>query len=97
MNTLSTLTCAAALTLSFNFAAAQSADYPLPDLTNEQIESEYLACERLAATETLGIGTATHCSIVYEAFKARAFDGDFERLLAWWRQQQMVAAGADAP
>lgn len=97
MNTLSHLTCAAALALSFNVAAAQPANDPLPDLTNEQVESEYLECERLAAAEALGLDMASHCSIVYEAFKARAFDGDFERLLAWWHQRQVVAAEADAP
>ncbi len=97
MKTLTTLACAAALALPLSFAAAQTEDVPLPDLTNEQLEAEYLDCEREAGDGMLGIDLATHCSIVYEAFKARAFDGDFERLLAWWRQRQVVAAEPDAP
>jgi hypothetical protein len=97
MKTLTTLACAAALALPLSFTAAQTTDIPLPDLTGEQLEAEYLECERAAGDGMLGIDLATHCSIVYEAFKARAFDGDFERLLAWWRQRQVAASELDAP
>jgi hypothetical protein len=97
MKTLTTLACAAALALPSSFTAAQTADIPLPDLTSEQLEAEYLECERSAGDGMLGIDLATHCSIVYEAFKARAFDGDFERLLAWWRQRQVAGSELDAP
>lgn len=99
MKTLTSLACAAALALSFATTLAQTGtkEMPLPDLSDEQLEAEYLACERAAGEGLLGIDLATHCSIVYEAFKSRAFDGDFDRLLAWWQQHQAPADPLQAP
>jgi hypothetical protein len=67
--------------------AAPAATPPFSHATPEQLKSAYLQCERLALATPLDFGTAAQCSMVYEALKQRVFGGDFERLLAWWRQE----------
>ena len=45
--------------------------------------------EAPAATESvLDAATYQRCSAVGEELLKRGFDGDFERLLAWWRQEK---------
>ena len=60
--------------------ASGRASAPIQDL-----KRLYMACDRAAAEERLPPGEAMLCSIVYEALRHRAFDGDFEKLLAWSR------------
>lgn len=64
-----------------------------------ELKAAYLQCDRLALAQMLDFATAASCSATYEALKARVFGGDFERLLAWWRQQQdgpVAATQADS-
>lgn len=51
-----------------------------------QLKTAYLACDEEATRNVLDAGSAAICSQIAEALKARAFGGDFERLLAWWRE-----------
>ena len=99
MKTFTTLACAAllALTVATTFAQNTIHGKPLPELTDEQLETEYLACEHAAGEGLLGVDLATHCSIIYEAFKSRAFEGDFGRMLAWWHQRQGSTDPLEAP
>jgi hypothetical protein len=70
----------------------------LPALTEGPIgalKQAYLACNDAALQRALGGGEAAICSVIYEALKRRAFDGDFQRLLAWSRAadaERMAAA-----
>lgn len=73
-------------------ATAAWAGTPLQHATPAELQSTYLACDRMAMSGLLDFGTATYCSVVYEALKARVFGGDFDRLLTWHRQ-----AGTPAP
>jgi hypothetical protein len=71
----------------------------LSSVTPAQLQSAYLQCERQAQAAALDSATAATCSMIYEALKQRVFGGDFDRLLAWWRQQQAqpaAQAGATA-
>jgi hypothetical protein len=57
----------------------------------EDLKAAYLYCDRLATTELFDSSAAASSSMAYEALKARAFGGDFQRLLAWWKTQQHSA------
>jgi len=50
-----------------------------------QLKTAYLACDEQASERLLDMGSAALCSQVGEALKQRAFDGDFNRLIEWWR------------
>jgi hypothetical protein len=83
---------AAATAAAFALAgAAQAAEPRLPELTVADLKTIYLACDRAAMRGLLGAGEAARCSVVYEDLKARAFDGNFEKLLAWSREQARLA------
>ena len=81
-------TLATTLTLA---AAVQAAEPRLPGLTVDDLKTLYLACDHAAMQGLLGAGEAARCSVVYEDLKARAFDGSFEKLLAWTREQTRLA------
>lgn len=66
--------------------AAPLAHGQLPrDLPVDELKRAYLSCSDAALGGRLGNGAIQQCSEVYEELKRRAFDGDFERLLAWSR------------
>jgi hypothetical protein len=68
----------------------------LDGATPEQLKAAFLHCDRLATTEHFDAAAAAACSVVYEALKARVFDGSTERVIAWMRQQPGAAAGYGA-
>lgn len=51
----------------------------------EDLKRLYLECDRVSIAQRLTQGDVMMCSTVYEALKHHAFDGDFDRLLAWSR------------
>jgi len=53
----------------------------------DELKGAYLACNRAAIRGRLNTGGIMKCSVVYEALKQRAFDGDFHKLLAWSKAQ----------
>lgn len=54
----------------------------------EHLKAIFLACDRLSAAAVLPPHQVRSCSTAAEELKLRAFEGDFERLLAWWRAQR---------
>lgn len=48
----------------------------------------YLRCARESSQRLLGFDEAARCGVVGEVLKARSFGGDFNALLAWWRQHR---------
>jgi hypothetical protein len=63
----------------------------LKGLTVDDLKALYLACNDRALEGQLGSGGIAQCSVVYEELKQRAFEGDFERFLAWSRSQPDAA------
>jgi len=61
-------------------------------LNAAQLERLYLLCDRASSRGRLATHQAMQCSIVQEELKQRVFGGDFERMLAWWRQQRDAGA-----
>jgi hypothetical protein len=58
----------------------------LKDVPVAELKSAYLSCTDMRLSQQPR-STIMWCSLVYEQLKARAFDGDFEKLLAWSRTQ----------
>jgi hypothetical protein len=51
----------------------------------EELKTLYLKCDSATVAGRLSRSDAMLCSVIYEALKHQAFDGDFDRLLAWSR------------
>jgi hypothetical protein len=73
-------TCVA--TLAFCCAAAAQAP---AGADNQRLKTAYLVCDEQATQTVLDFGDAARCSQIAEALLKQVFDGDFERLLQWWR------------
>lgn len=71
--------------LAMPLAVGQMRTVNLKDASHDQLKSAFLVCDRAATRGQLDSVTIQQCSIIYEELKAQVFDGDFERLLAWWR------------
>jgi hypothetical protein len=56
----------------------------------DQLKSAYLDCDRAASGGLASAVEAAHCSVVHEELKERVFGGDFDRLLAWWKAEQVA-------
>ena len=86
---------AALIALSVPALDAQGQTLPLPveERPVHLLKAEYLACDRASMQTALSPGTAAYCSMVSEALLRRAFDGDHERLLAWWRTERHAVQG----
>jgi hypothetical protein len=72
--------CIAAL--AFSCAAAAQAP---ADAETQHLKAAYLVCDEQATHTILDMGSAARCSQIAEALLKQVFDGDFERLLQWWR------------
>ena len=55
-----------------------------------QLEKAFWICDHAATTSLIDSTTAITCGSITEALKQRKFDGDFNALLAWWRQHKEV-------
>lgn len=75
------------LPLCFALAAPLAHGEPPKDPSVEELKRAYLSCSDAALGGRLNNGGIQQCSVVYEELKQRAFDGDFERLLAWSKGQ----------
>lgn len=69
--------------------AGQATEAAPKALPLAELKAFYLDCDRLAMTRLLAPGEAAICSTAYEELKQRAFNGDFARLLAWYRAQSL--------
>jgi hypothetical protein len=56
--------------------------------STDELKRLYLGCSRSAESGRLASAHIAQCSVVYELLKRHAFDGDFDRLLAWSRSQR---------
>ena len=86
IHSIAITTCALGLASTSSSAQVTDARYEEFDhLSIAQLKSAYLDCERASVRGRLAHVGILQCSTVYEALKKRAFDGDFEKLLAWSR------------
>jgi hypothetical protein len=71
--------------LAPSWAVGQADESRLKTMSVGELKSLYLACDRAAVRGLLGPAGIAQCSVIYEELKRQAFDGDFEKLLAWSR------------
>ncbi len=89
---------ALAIALNITWGSAASAQgcegTPTPPVVPSQatsdLEKAYWACDHATTHQAFDRATAMTCSVIYEELKAKKFNGDFCRMLAWWRQQRDV-------
>ena len=58
------------------------------------LKSEYIQCEQLSSQRRLSMHGAAYCSAVAEQLLKRGFEGDLDRLLAWWRAERATPTAA---
>ena len=77
-------------------SAQQPGATSLGSLPAEELKQLYLRCDAAATVALLDGESAALCSRVNEELKHRVFDGDFNRLLVWWRESKTMAPQAKA-
>lgn len=60
-------------------------------LPDHCLKTMYLNCSAASERAVLGQETAVACSLGHEALLKRVFGGDFDALLAWWRNHRELA------
>ena len=70
---------------------ARSTDGPRMEIP--ALKAAYLDCDRAATERLLSLSEAMTCSQVSEALLSRAFNRDFDQLLAWWRSEKRLRQG----
>lgn len=79
-----------ALVLVSSAALAQVAD-KIPEieaLPMDKLESVHWDCDYMASVNMVDVSDAAICSAVYERLKAEKFGGDFNKMLAWWKENK---------
>jgi hypothetical protein len=83
-------------------AAAQGARSPerapaAVQPSEAELKSIVLECDRVSRQQVLGFSDAAACSTAWEALKVRAFAGESEALLAWWREHRSPVDAPESP
>ncbi|MEJ8811169.1 hypothetical protein WKW77_08830 [Variovorax ureilyticus] len=87
-----------ALSLSMAALAGVAAPPALADPQRAQVaelKTVYLTCEQAAARTILDMAAAAFCSRYAEELLRRGFAGDFNQLLAWWREAKEDAVALE--
>jgi hypothetical protein len=70
-------------------AAAESVETAVgAKLPMAELERAFWACDHAATVGRIDSGTAITCGALTETFKQRRFNGDFNAMLAWWRENK---------
>lgn len=80
---------------------SESMQVLVPAGTPNDLERAFWLCDYAGTTGSVDTGTAIACSTITEELKNRNFNGEFEAMLAWWRenkaaQHQTLEAGRRA-
>ena len=109
LNPRKTSTIAIACALSFAAALtaaprAASAEQPtgagqlmrtrIEQLPARDLEKAFWICDHTAATRGIDAAPVELCSAVYTTLRDQKFGGDFNELLAWWKQNKEIEHSA---
>ena len=61
----------------------------------DHLKTAYLGCDRAANEGALDLASFQRCVVVGDELLKRGFDGDLDRLLAWWRAEKVRFARAE--
>ncbi|MGE3923442.1 MAG: hypothetical protein AB7G13_10965 [Lautropia sp.] len=76
---------------------APAAPATLASLTVAELERMFWVCDRMATVSVLDVDRFTSCAATADELKARRFDGDFDKMIDWWRENKAAAhAGLQA-
>ena len=75
---------------------AEPVTLPVAALAIAELKTAYLSCDRAATESRLDPSSFQRCAAVGDELLQRGFDGDLDRLLAWWRVEQVRLARAEA-
>lgn len=77
--------------------AATGTATPLSHLDVAELERMFWVCDWSTTRTALSRDMFTVCSVAWDELKARKFDGDYDRMIAWWRENKAAAhAGLQA-
>src|SRR5262245_40863467 len=65
-------------------------------LPEHKLKRAYLLCAHVAGQRMLDHSEAAVCSMTGEVLKKTSFDGDFDALLAWWREHRHTAPTSES-
>lgn len=75
------------------FQPAQAGDASLNLATIKkaaELETAFWACDYAGTNGMVGADQAAACIAITDELKRSKFDGDFDRLVAWWRQNKIA-------
>jgi hypothetical protein len=83
-----------AMACTAGFALAQDVVPPLPasgieEASLAELEDAFWVCDYIATTRGVTAAPRAACRSVTEEVKKRKFGGDFERFVAWWRDNKV--------
>ena len=70
------------------WAAPGAAQTVAAELRMTELEKAFWACDHAATTGHVDSSTAITCVALTDMLKQRKFNGDFNALLAWWREHK---------
>lgn len=88
---------AAALLAAVSAAQAQGQGPTHEAASIESLKQAYLACDRLMSNQRVAAPLAQRCASIGERLQQRAFDGDFDRLIAWWQRERAALTALSRP
>lgn len=63
----------------------------LAHLDAAALERMFWVCDWATTRTALSRDMFTVCSVAWEELKTRKFDGDYDTMIAWWRENKEVA------
>jgi len=60
------------------------------ELRMAELERAFWACDHAATVGLIDSGTAITCASLTDTLKVRKFNGDFNAMLAWWREHKQA-------
>lgn len=58
---------------------------------DDHLEQTFWTCDQISTRQFLSSSEAAICSTAFELLKQRRFNGSFDALLEWWRQNKEAA------
>ncbi|HEU0201484.1 MAG TPA: hypothetical protein VFR86_13750 [Burkholderiaceae bacterium] len=85
---LTVLTCASGAQAQTSQQVPAAVAPELVRIKLADLEHAFWFCDYTATTERAAAANITTCAAVYDALKQRKFNGDIDKLFAWWQQNK---------